>query len=88
MAEVKEIIENAKNVVNVVVLPPEAEDSDSQESDVEDVADSMDEIFEPAGKLEVEKHLESDEESEAPLPSTSKYEFPKWKKSYNFDKKI
>ena len=50
-------IENAKNVFNVVVLAPEAEDSDSYESNVEDVAASLEEIFEPAGELEVEKTL-------------------------------
>ena len=70
MAEVNETIENAKNVVNVVVLPPEAGDSGSQKSDVEDIADSMEEIFEPAGELEVEENFESDEESETDLPST------------------
>ena len=65
LAEVNETIENAKYVVNVVALPPESGDSGSQESDVEDVADSMEEIFKPAGELEVEKDFKSDEESEA-----------------------
>ena len=46
-----------KNVFNVIVLPPEAEDSDSYESNVEDVAASLEEIFEPAGELEVGKTL-------------------------------
>ena len=77
-----------KNVANVVVLLPEAGDSGRQESDVEDVADSMEKIFEPAGKLEVEEDFESNEKSEMALPSTRKKEFPKWKKSYNFDKTI
>ena len=63
-----------------VVLPPEAGDSGSQESDVEDVADSMEEIFKPAGELEVEEDFESDEESEIALPSTRKKGFLKWKK--------
>ena len=70
LAEVNETIENAKSVVNIVVLPPEAGDSGSQKSDVEDIADSMEEIFKPAGELEVEENFESDEESETDLPST------------------
>ena len=64
-------------MVNIVALPPEAGDSGSQKSNVEDVADSMEEIFEPAGELEVEEDFESDEESETTLPSTRKKEFPK-----------
>ena len=48
----------------------------------------MEEIFEPAGKLEVEEDFESDEESETALSSTRKKGFPKWKKSYNFNKTI
>ena len=62
---------------NVVVLPPEAGDSGSQEIDAKDVADSMEEIFEPAGELEVEEDFETDEESKTALPSTRKKEFPK-----------
>ena len=80
LAEVNKTIENAKNVVNVFVLPPEVEDSGSQESNVEDVADSLKEIFEPAGKLEVEEDFESNEESETALQSTRKKGFSKWKK--------
>ena len=80
LAEVNKIIENAKNVVNVVALPPEAGDSGSQEGNVEDVADSLEEIFEPAGELEVEEDFKSNEESETTLPSTRKKGFPNWKK--------
>ena len=72
LAEVNETTENAKNVVNVVVLPSEAGDFGSQDSNVEDVADSLEEIFEPAGELEVEEDFESNEESETALPSTRK----------------
>ena len=88
LAEVNETIGKAKHVVNVAVLPPEAGDSGSQESDAEDVADSMEEIFEPAGELEVEEDFESDEELEMALLSTRKKGFPKWKKRYYFDKAI
>ena len=88
LAEVNETIENAKHVVNVAVLPPDAGYSGSQESDVEGVADSMEKIFEPAEELEVKKDFESNEESEAALPSTWKKGFQKWKKSCNFDKTI
>ena len=77
LAEVNETMENAKKVVNVVVLPPEAGDSGSQESDAEDVADSMEEIFEPAGELEVEEDFETDEESKTALLSTRKKGFSK-----------
>ena len=77
-----------KNVFNVVVLSPEAGDSDSQESNVEDVADSLEEIFKSAGELKVEEDFESNEESETALTSTRMKRFPKWKKSYNFDKTI
>ena len=72
LAEVNETIENAKNIVNVVELLPKAGDSGSQESDVEDVDDSMEDIFEPAGELEVDDDFESDEESETTLLSTRK----------------
>ena len=77
LAEVNETIENAKSVVNVVVLPPEAGDYCSRKSDVEDIADSMEEIFEPAGELEVEEDFESDEELEMALSLTRKKGFPK-----------
>ena len=40
-------------------------------------ADNIKEIFEPAGKLEVEEDFESDKESETALPSTMKKVFPK-----------
>ena len=58
-------------------IAPEARDSGSQESNAEDVADSMEEIFEPAGELEVEKDFETDEESKTAPPSTKKKGFPK-----------
>ena len=80
LAEVNETIKNAKNVVNVVVLPPEEGDSGSQESNIEDAADSLEEIFEPAGELEVEEDFKSNEVSETALPSTRKKGFPNWKK--------
>ena len=62
IAEAHEAIEGARNVVNVVVLPPNAGDSDNQESDTEEVlAESMEEIYEPAGELEIEENLVSDD---------------------------
>ena len=77
LTEVNETMKNETHVVNVVVLPPEARDSGSQKSDAEDVADSMEEIFEQAGEIEVEKDFKSDKESETALPSTRKKGFPK-----------
>ena len=69
IAEAHEAIESARSVVNVVLLLPNAGDSGNQESDTEEVlAESMEEIYEPAGELEIEKNLESDDEVELLLP--------------------
>ena len=88
LAEVNETIQKAKSVVNVVALPPEAGDFGSQESNVEDATDSLEEIFDPAGELEVEDDFEVNEESETALPSTTNKRFPNWKKVLTSIKKF
>ena len=61
---------------------PNAGDSGNQESDTEEVlAESMEEIYKPAGELEIEENLESDDEVKPLLPICSKrrQELPRWK---------
>ena len=90
IAEAHEAIEGARNVVNVVLLPPNAGDSGNQESDTEEVlAESMKEIYKPAGELEIEENLASDDDVEPLLPPRSKrrrQELPKWKRTFGFAK--
>ena len=64
LEEVNDIVEASDHVLSVVVLPPEAGDS----PDEEDINDNLDDAFEPARQLEVEK--ETDEESDH---ETAKY---------------
>ena len=73
IAEAHEAVEGARNVVNVVLLPPNDGDSGNQKSDTEEVlAESMEEIYEPAGELEIEENLESEDEVDPLLPTRSK----------------
>ena len=73
IAEAHEAIKGARNVVNIVVLPPNAGDSFYQESGSEEVlTKSMEEIFKPAGELEIEKDLETDNKVELILPTRTK----------------
>ena len=75
-----------------MVLPPNAGDSGSQESDCEEITHENDpeEIFEPAGEMEVEEEIYSDwsdwcdDEPEVTLPprtKKSRQDLPKWKKT-------
>ena len=90
ISEAHEAIKGARNVVNVVLLPPNAGDFGNQESDTEEVlAESMEEIYEPAGELEIEENLESDDEVEPLLPICGKrrqHELPRWKRTFGFAK--
>ena len=90
IAEAHEAIESPRNVVNVVLLPPNADDSGNQESDTEEVlAGSMEEIYEPAGELEIQENLESDDEVEPLLLTRSKQrrqELHRWKRTSGFSK--
>ena len=64
ISEAHEAIKGSRNVVNVVVLPPNVGDSGNQNSDTEEVsAESIEEIYVPAGELENEEDLESDDEA-------------------------
>ena len=74
IAEAHEAIKDSRNVVvNVVALPPNAGDPGNQESDVEEVSpESIEEIYKPAGELEIEEDLDSDGEAELPLPTSTK----------------
>ena len=73
IAEAHGAIKGARNVVNVILLPPNAGDFGNQGSDTEEVlAESMEEIYEPAGELEIEENLESDDKVEPLLPICSK----------------
>ena len=49
----------------------------------------MEEIFKPAGELEIKEDLESDDEVELPLPTPSKrrrQKLPRWKRVSGFGK--
>ena len=73
IAEVHGAIKGSRNVVNVVALQPNAGDPGYQDSDTEEVsAESTKEIYEPSGELEIEEDLQSDNEAEQPLPTSSK----------------
>ena len=90
IAEVHEAIEGARNVVNVIVLPANAGNKGNQERDTEEVStESLEEIYEPAGELEIEKDLESDYKVELLLPTHTKrrqQELPRWKRVSGFGK--
>ena len=71
--EAHEVIKGSSNVVHVVVLLPNAGDSGNQDSNTEEVSgESIEEIYEPAGELEIEEDLESDDEAELPLLTRTK----------------
>ena len=85
IAEAHEAIKGSRNVVNVVVLPPNAGDPGNQDSDTEEVsAESIEEIYKPAGELEIEEDFESDDEAELPLPTSTKRRRQDGKKSLVF----
>ena len=89
IAEAPDAIENNKNVVNIVAFPPIDGDSRSEESDCEDVISDTGEMFEPAGEIEVEEQINSDDELDVPLlplKKKSRNDEPKWKKSASLDK--
>ena len=59
-------------MVNAVALPPIAGDPGNHDSDTEQVsAESIEEIYKPAGGLEIED-LESDDEAELPMSTSTK----------------
>ena len=73
MQKAHEAIKGSRIVVNVVTLPPNAGDPGNQDSDIEEIsAKSIEEIYEPAGNLEIEEDLESDDGAELPLPTSTK----------------
>ncbi|QQP42158.1 Hypothetical protein FKW44_016735, partial [Caligus rogercresseyi] len=56
LAEAEDIINSSDLVRGLTILPPNAADSCNQESDCEDVNEENEEIFEPAGEIEVEEY--------------------------------
>ncbi|KAK4879754.1 hypothetical protein RN001_007900 [Aquatica leii] len=64
LEEAREVIEGSKSAINVVLLPPDGGDSANQDNNVEEIGDKPDDMFEPAGELEIEKDTDSDEEVE------------------------
>ena len=73
IAEAHEAIKGSRNVVNVVALSPNAGGPGNQDSNTEEVSvESIEEIYEPAGELEIEENLKSDDEAEPPLPTSTK----------------
>ena len=90
IAKAHEAIEGLRNVVNNVVLSRNSGDFGNQNSDIEEVStESMEEIYEPAGKLEIEEGLESDDKAELSLPTRTKrrrQELTKWKKVPGFER--
>lgn len=89
IGEAHEAVENASHPVNVVVLPPAAGDIGTQESDTEDANDDPEEAYEPAGELEIEEEIESDDNFEIEQqPKRKRKETPNWKKCIEFDKSL
>ena len=73
VATIAEAHEAIKGSRNVVALLPNAGDPSNHDSNTEEVsAESIEKIYEPAGELEIEKDLESDNEAEQPLPPSTK----------------
>ena len=73
VATIAEAHEAIKDSRNVVALPPNAGDPGNQDSNTEKVsAESIEEIYEPAGELEIEEDLKSDGEAKPPLPTSTK----------------
>lgn len=63
------------------MLPPAAGDIGTQESDTEDANDDPEEAYEPAGELEIEEEIESDDNFEIEQqPKRKRKETPNWKK--------
>ena len=58
LEEVNDIVEASDHVLLVVVLPLETGDNQSPETDEEDINDNLDEAFELAGQLEMEKETD------------------------------
>ena len=82
VATIAEAHEAIIGLRNVVALPPNVGDPGNQDSDTEDVsAESVQKIYEPAGELEIEEDLESDNEAEQPLPTSTKRRRQHGKKS-------
>ena len=81
--EVNDIVEAADHVLSVVVLPPEAGDSQSQDTDEEDVNDNPDDIFEPAGQLEVEEEVGENEDE--PTRGKRRRLDSRWLQATHFD---
>ncbi|KAK4874345.1 hypothetical protein RN001_013705 [Aquatica leii] len=60
LEEARKVIEGSKSAIHVVLRPPDAWDSANQDSDVEEIGDKPDDMFEPAGELEIEEDTDSD----------------------------
>ena len=58
LEEVNDIVEASDHVLSVVVLPLETGNNQSPETDEEDINDNLDEAFELAGQLEMEKETD------------------------------
>ena len=87
IAEAHEAIKGLRNVVNVVVLPPNAGDPGNQDSDTAEVsAESIEEIYEPSVEFEIEEDLESDDETQLPLPNKYQKKTTRWKKVSGFER--
>ena len=88
IAETYDAVKNNKNVVNIVVLLPIGGDSGSKESDCEDAISDTEEMFEPAGEIEVEEEIDSGDELKVPVSppkKKSRKDVPKRKKSVSLD---
>ena len=91
IAEAYDAVENNKNVVSIVVLPPIDGDSGRKESDCEYVTSDTEDMFEPAGEIEVEEEIDSGDKLTVPLSppkKKSRKDAPKWKKSVSSDKSL
>ena len=85
--EASDAVANTMRAVNVVVLPPIGGDSGSEDSDTElPAVDNIEDVFEPAGELEIEEYIDDDLSVAATYKITR--DTPRWKKSHVFYKPI
>ena len=80
--------EDRSRVRNVVVLPPDSGDQevDSDVEDANDVMSSDEEVFEPAGELEVDDSEDSDDDEVEPPAKSSRT--TGWRKKFQFRRNL
>ncbi|KRZ71345.1 PiggyBac transposable element-derived protein 3 [Trichinella papuae] len=86
--EARDAVASSRHPVNVIVLPPTAGDSGDDVSDTEYVPDDPEEEFEPAGELEVEEEVDTEEVPRQRTSKKARVVTPLWKKTDQFDRPL